>query len=228
LTNLDTVLLSIDTCGPIGTVALARVNGDSAVFLGQIEIPGGELSKRLVLSIASLLTSAGLSVPELAGIVAVTGPGSFTGIRVGLAAVKALAEAASLPVVAVSRLALLATLAKTQAAALDAHRGQVFLGTYVASGSAREVLMTAGDFPVAGAGPSGPIAFCEEAVAHLLETVVADVQLVRSRPPTAFDALAFALPRFQAGDFADIALLDGYYLRGADAKTQAALAARQS
>jgi len=48
---------------------------------------------------------------------------------------------------------------------------------------------------------------------------------VRTAAPTAYDALRFALPRYLAGEFADVAALDGYYLRGADAKTQAALAA---
>jgi hypothetical protein len=70
------------------------------------------------------------------------------------------------------------------------------------------------------------VAFCEEGVAHLLDTVAMDVELLRTATPTALDALTFGLAQWRAGEFADVATLDGHYLRGADAKTQAALARR--
>ncbi|WP_263359026.1 tRNA (adenosine(37)-N6)-threonylcarbamoyltransferase complex dimerization subunit type 1 TsaB [Acidicapsa ligni] len=210
------ILLSVDTCGPSGSIALGRVVDGRILLLGQTELAGGEYAAALVQGIADLLSSAGLSVADLAGIVAVAGPGSFTGIRIGLSTVKALAEAGGLPVVTVSRLVLLADLAKTRCAALDAHRGQVFLGIYE-DGVAREVLVTAGEFTTVSRLP-GPVAFCEETVAHLLETVVTDVELARTAAPTAAVALEFAMGKWQAGEFADVESLDGYYLRGADAK----------
>ena len=102
------ILLGVDTCGAMGSIALARLQNDALELLGEKEIQGGELSVALVQGIADLLAEAGIAVHDLAGITAVAGPGSFTGIRVGLAAVKGLAEAANFPVVTVSRLALLA------------------------------------------------------------------------------------------------------------------------
>ena len=215
------ILLGVDTCGGVGSVALAQVSGE-VVLLREIEIAGGEFAAKLVPKIAELLNEAGLAMGDLAGIVAVHGPGSFTGIRVGLAAVKALAEAAGVPVVTVSRLAMLARVAGTSCAALDAYRGQVFLGTFAEGESAREMLVTAGEFAALGRLP-GPVAFCEEGVAQLLETVATDVELMRSRAPRASDAIALALDRWRAGEFVDVATLDGHYLRGADAKVSARL-----
>ena len=220
--EVEGILLGIDTCGNTGSIALARVNRDAADLLCETEISGGEFAASLVPGIADLLITAGLAMGDLAAIVAVHGPGSFTGIRVGLAAVKALAEATGLPVITVSRLELLACVAQTECAALDAYRGQVFLGFYAEGQAGREMLVTAGEFAAQGQLP-GIVAFCEEGVAHLLETVATDVELKRSRAPRAFDAIQFAIGRWHAQQFADVAALDGHYLRGADAKVSAKL-----
>ena len=213
------LLLGVDTCGASGSIALGRVSGDRIDLVGQTEIAGGEYAARLVQGIAELLASAGVTVGELAGIVAVAGPGSFTGIRIGLAAVKAIAESAGLPVVAVSRLALLAELAKAPCAVLDAHRGQFYCGMY-GEGQAREMLLTAGEINSMG-GLAGRVAVCEETVAQLLEELYGEPELVRLQAPTAEDAIRFSLRKWRAGELADVAALDGYYLRGADAKVSA-------
>ena len=89
----DALLLGVDTCGPSGSIALARVTDEGLTVVGEAQLAGGEYAASLVLAIADLLDGAGVSVGDLAGVVAVAGPGSFTGIRIGLAAVKAIAEA---------------------------------------------------------------------------------------------------------------------------------------
>jgi tRNA threonylcarbamoyladenosine biosynthesis protein TsaB len=218
-------LLGIDTCGGVGSVALSQVHeshvhGPQVLLLQEAELAGGEFAAAIVPKIAELLKAADVTVRELAGIVAVYGPGSFTGIRVGLAAAKAMAEAAALPVITVSRLAVLSRLSGAPCAVLDAYRGQVFLGVFTANEPPRELLVTAGEFSNLGKLP-GPVAFCEEGVAHLLETVATDVELVRSRAPRASDAISAALDRWQAREFADVAALDGHYLRGAEIKMRA-------
>ena len=100
----DRLILAIDTCGPEGSVALGRFAGRDLEILGQIELAGRTYSATLVAAVAELLRTAGTEIRALGGIVVVSGPGSFTGVRVGLAAVKGLAEGTELPVVAVSRL----------------------------------------------------------------------------------------------------------------------------
>ena len=210
-------LLAVDTCGAAGSVALGRVEDGSIAILGEGAIPGGEFAAQLLPVIAELLDAAGVRLGEVGGITVVAGPGSFTGIRIGLAAVKAMSEAATLPVVAVSRLALLADQAQAASAVLDAHRGQVFYGCFGPGGEAREVLLTAGEINAMG-GLSGRVAVCEESVAQMIEELQGEPELVRVAAPTAADALRFSAPYWQAGETADIATLDGHYLRGADAK----------
>lgn len=212
-----TLLLGIDTCGSVGSVALSAIEGETNSLLHETELAGGEFAAAIVPKIAELLAAAGATPRELAGIVAVYGPGSFTGIRVGLAAAKAMAEAAQLPIVTVSRLAVLSRIAGAPCAVLDAYRGQVFLGIFADPAQPREMLVTAGEFSNLGTLP-GPVAFCEEGVAHLLETVATDVELVRSRAPRASDAISAAMGRWHAQQFADVASLDGHYLRGAEVK----------
>ena len=217
----DALLLGVDTCGASGSIALGRLTDEGLTVIGEAQLAGGEYAASLVLAIADLLDGAGMSVEDLAGIVAVAGPGSFTGIRIGLAAVKAIAEAVSIPVVTVSRLALLAAAAGASCAVLDAHRGQFYCGIY-SEGEVREMLLTAGEINAMG-GLKGRVAVCEETVAQLLEELYGEPDLIRVEVPTATAALRYSLSKWRAGEFAEVASLDGYYLRGADAKVSARL-----
>src|SRR5690349_5180126 len=110
-------LLLIDTCGAEGSVALAEVEGTPRVVASEV-LPGRSASERLVPVIRTLMETEGWDLRDLAAIGVVHGPGSFTGVRVGLSAAKGLSEAGQVPLVAVSRLALLA-------AAAGEVRGQV-------------------------------------------------------------------------------------------------------
>ena len=218
---MSALLLGVDTCGPSGSIALGRLTEEGLSIVGETALAGGEYAAALVGAIGDLLDDAGAVAGELAGVVAVAGPGSFTGIRIGLAAVKALAEAGSIPVVTVSRLALLADTAGASCAVLDAHRGQFYCGVY-SEGVAQEMLLTAGEINAMG-GLRGRVAVCEETVAQLLEELYGEPDLIRVGAPSAAAALRYSLNKWRAGEFADIASLDGYYLRGADAKVSARL-----
>jgi tRNA threonylcarbamoyladenosine biosynthesis protein TsaB len=221
-----TLLLGIDTCGPSGSVALGRLAGQSIEILGQIELEGRSYSSTLVAAVGDLLAQRGVSLREVGAIVAVNGPGSFTGVRVGLAAVKGLAEATEIPVVAVSRLEVLAAKTGVSAAALDAHRHEIFLrlggpakaaaGSEDIGGQARELLAGAGE--LAAIKPPLRIAVCDEAAAVLLGQAWPEAELVRTAAPNATDALKLCAPRAAAGQFVDLALLDGHYLRRSDAE----------
>lgn len=163
MTGLDgngaALMLAVDTCGSEGSIALGRIRGGQVELLGEARLAGGEFAASLVKEIADLLGRCGVAVVDLAGIVAVAGPGSFTGIRIGLATVKALAEVAGLPVVKVSRLALLADAGEASTAVLDAHRGQ-FYCRMGAGAETREMLLTAGEINSMG-GLAGRVAVCE-------------------------------------------------------------------
>jgi tRNA threonylcarbamoyladenosine biosynthesis protein TsaB len=222
-----TILLGIDTCGPSGSVALGRLSGQSVELLGQIELEGRNYSSTLVAAVGDLLARNGIALREVSAMVAVNGPGSFTGVRVGLSAVKGLAEPARIPVVAVSRLEVLAAIAGAPgdgstppecSAALDAHRHEVFLRLGASDGEqAREVLAGAPELASIAPAPSR-IAVCDDAAAALLRTAWPEAELARVMDPTAADALRLGAPRAVAGKFVDLALLDGNYLRRSDAE----------
>lgn len=211
------LLLAIDTCGPTGSVALGRLAGRDLDLLGQTELEGRSYSATLVAAVADLLAHAGVQLNDLGGIVAVNGPGSFTGVRVGLSAVKGLAEPAQIPVVAISRLLVLSRKSGVPSAALDAHRGEVYLRLEDASRPPRELL--AGKQELAAIAPAPlRVAICDDSAAALLASAWPEAQLVQVAAPTAKDALRLGEARLVAGGNVDLALLDGNYLRRSDAE----------
>lgn len=212
------LLLGIDTCGPSGSVALGEwVEGELRI-LGETELAGRSYSATLVAAIGELLTRAGVHLDQLHAIVVVNGPGSFTGVRVGLSAVKGLAEGRdSLGVVAVSRLEVLASKANIPSAALDAHRGEIFLRDRSEIAESRELLAGSQELATISPPPAR-IALCDDSAAELLRSAWPATELVRVEPPTAADALGLSVPRVLAGERVDLAALDGHYLRRSDAE----------
>ena len=136
------ILLVVDTSGKQGSIALARAPdasspsggaADAVEILEVVPLAGGTFSAQLVPQISVLLSKHGLSVRDISAFAAASGPGSFTGLRVGLAAIKALAEVLQMPIAPVSLLAVVARNANVQGrvlAVLDAGRGEVYVGEY--------------------------------------------------------------------------------------------------
>ncbi len=81
----------------------------------------------------------------------------------------------------------------------------------------RELLAGAHELAELSPGPSR-VALCDEAAALLLASACPEAELIRTAAPTAADALRLCAPRVAAGEFADLALLDGHYLRRSDAE----------
>jgi tRNA threonylcarbamoyladenosine biosynthesis protein TsaB len=141
------LLLVTDTSGKHGSVALARAGENSDpndVKVNEaVPLAGGTFSAQLVPQIAALLAKHGFSKTDIDAFVVVSGPGSFTGLRVGLAAIKALAEILEKPIVPVSLLEVVALASGTQrkiVAALDAGRGEAYVGEYEVTGESAQLL----------------------------------------------------------------------------------------
>ncbi|HEX8817797.1 MAG TPA: tRNA (adenosine(37)-N6)-threonylcarbamoyltransferase complex dimerization subunit type 1 TsaB [Terriglobales bacterium] len=128
------LLLAIDTSGKNGSIALAKCGpGEACESLEVVALAGGTFSAQLVPQISELLTKHKFSKSDLGAFAAVSGPGSFTGLRVGLAAIKALAETLGKPIAAVSLLEAVAMVGGRDErvfAALDAGRNEVYAGEY--------------------------------------------------------------------------------------------------
>jgi len=186
-------------------------------ILGQRTLAGRSYSSTLIAAVGGLLAECGTTLQDLRAIVAVYGPGSFTGVRVGLGAVKGLAEPAQIPVAPVSRLAVLARKAGVQAAALDAHRSEVFLRLDGEHTIPREMLVGAEELNAIETRPER-IATCDDGAAALIGAAWPRVQVVRVNEPSAADAIKFAMKELVTEEFVDLALLDGHYLRRSDAE----------
>jgi tRNA threonylcarbamoyl adenosine modification protein YeaZ len=124
-------LLALDTCDARGSVSVLR---DDEVLQTVEHDTSDDYSIWLLPAIDRALQASGLAFADIDVYVAASGPGSFTGVRVGLTTVKAWAEITGKPVVGVSRLEALATLAAPAgefvAAFTNAQRKQVFGALY--------------------------------------------------------------------------------------------------
>lgn len=97
-------VLTIDTSSPKCAVALRR--GD--LFLERISEAERQSAQRVLPMISELLAEAGVQIADLDFLAVVAGPGSFTGVRIGVAVAQGLAMSSALPVVPLSSLALTA------------------------------------------------------------------------------------------------------------------------
>src|SRR5450755_1172033 len=112
------LILAADTSGKHGSIALAQADSGGAYnVLEVVPLAGGTFSAQLIPQLAALLSKHGFSKHAFA---VASGPGSFTGLRVGLAAIKALAEVLSKPITTVSVLAAVAAAGRSQGRVLAA------------------------------------------------------------------------------------------------------------
>ena len=224
------MLLAIDTCGALGGVALGewvgegRSQGRDSVRQRSWsrELAGKTYSEVLLPSINDLLLDAKATLDQIAAVVVVRGPGSFTGIRIGVSAAKGLAEGLAIPLVALSRLELLARRRSdgSAVAVLDAGRGEFFAGFYRGGVCETEALLTRDVLSQGMAGSGLPIVVCEQEVLSALR----DLSPMHVPAPTAVDALTVGMERFLAGSFDDVATLEANYLRRSECEMLARIA----
>jgi tRNA threonylcarbamoyladenosine biosynthesis protein TsaB len=126
--------LAVDTTADFGSIALADEHGVREEVI--IHAPQG-FSHVLFGEIEALLARQQVRLPRIELFAGASGPGSFTGVRVGLSAIKGLAEVLGCRVVAVSNLEALAEFGTTdrRATIIDARRGEVYAALYDASGN---------------------------------------------------------------------------------------------
>ena len=209
------LVLGIDTSQKVGSVALVRVeeaSGKELTVIATATVDGGTFSAQLVPTIFRLLKENSLTARDIGGIAAALGPGSFTGLRIGLAAVKGLAESLNIPVVGVSVLEAL-TVANVAdgnvLVLLDAGRNELYIGGFeLRAGevcSRHEYLVKPDDLAVE----------CSPGCAISPDAAIA-AGLSSFRLVPAIDAVAIARVgtlRLSRGESDDIVALDASYLR---------------
>ncbi len=210
------LLLAVDTSGKHGSIALARCESHQCSIIAAVPLEGGAFSAQLVPQVAALLATHSLSKHNIDGFAVVAGPGSFTGLRIGLAAVKAFAEIWAKPIAPVSLLAAIAASGRSPGkvmAALDAGRGQVFAGEYLVDDDGvhlgRERLVTLAELLASAAG--SVVVTADHILADASRSAgltVEEIELPRG------DVIArLGWRKIQAGETVSPADLDANYIR---------------
>jgi tRNA threonylcarbamoyladenosine biosynthesis protein TsaB len=224
-------LLATDTSGKNGSIALARLtSGQSEVgVLEVVPLAGGTFSAQLVPQIAALLEKHGYRKTDLAAFAVVSGPGSFTGLRVGLAAIKALAEALQKPIAAISLLGAVAWSSTAHGAersrilaALDAGRGDVYVGDYELGPQMhmqRERLLSREEFLAEATGAEAThktIVTPDAVLAAMVQAAGTQVELIEY--PNAGVIARLGWDRLQRGQTVRPEELEANYIRHSDAE----------
>jgi len=224
--------LAIDTCERRGSIALRKEG--RLLFLRKHDT-ATDYSLWLLPTVDEVLGEADCTMEEIELLAVVTGPGSFTGLRVGLTSVKAWAEVYGMPVVGVSRLEAMARQVKADAgfvaASYDAQRGQIFAGLYRHGGGTLEAVNS--ELVIeAGAFLKFVEAHCQR---EKITWISLDPELITASEawktreklgetvhpcePWLANAIGeMAEERAKKGQFTDALLLDANYVRRSDAE----------
>lgn len=220
-------ILAVETSTLAGGAAL--LDGERLVGEYTLNIKATH-SERLMVAVDRLLQDCGWTTADLEGMAVSIGPGSFTGLRIGVSAVKGLALALGIPVAGVPTLdALAATLpfaAHPVCPVLDARRGEVYASLYHWSDGAMRR-----DWEYLALSPAalcdrldGPVIFVGDAVPSLggfLETRLgnnARFAPVGRRLPSPACVGVLGQARLLAGETVDPAALAPFYLRPSEAE----------
>jgi tRNA threonylcarbamoyladenosine biosynthesis protein TsaB len=220
------LLLAIDTSGKQGSIALARA-GEPTADGGDFEVieiaplVGGTFSAQLIPQIAELLSSNGFTKNGIGGFAVGAGPGSFTGLRIGLAAVKALAEVLGKPIAAVSLLEACAVASAAQGkvmSVLDAGRGDVYVGEYEIPADAgwvpRERMLGRSEFLAQAKGWT--VVTPDSVLAEVAGAAGLTVSILA--PISAADVARLGWRKIQSGETVTPEQLEANYIRRTDAE----------
>lgn len=219
------LICAIDTSGREGSLALAEGDERSFEVLHFAPIAGGTYSAQLIPTLSTALAAAGKQKKEIGLLAVASGPGSFTGLRVGLSTVKALAEVLHIPVVAISVLEAIAFAVKRQGtvlSALDAQRNEAYVGEFEITNTTiktlHEALATAPDFLAwLRARTPVPVTYTSDATieARIRESG-SPAEYIPRPAADLYSRLGFQ--KFQAGEVTEIETLDANYIRRSDAE----------
>ena len=161
------LILSLDTATDIATACVWR---DGDALAESATRARSVAAQRVLADVDRLMDEAGVVPADLDMVVAGTGPGTFTGLRIGLAAARALGFALGIPVKGVSTLDALLAGEGVEVACVDARRGEVFAAADLGAGAGEPVVCApdrlrealGGDVQGALAGGDGAVRFRTE------------------------------------------------------------------
>ncbi|MDH4264712.1 MAG: tRNA (adenosine(37)-N6)-threonylcarbamoyltransferase complex dimerization subunit type 1 TsaB [Deltaproteobacteria bacterium] len=233
------LILAVETSTPTGSVALVEAPldekklGAEEKVLGEhtLNLPGTH-SEKLMPAIANLLREASLSVGDIGGIALALGPGSFTGLRIGVSTVKGLAYALQVPVVGVPTLDALAQnlcyAPSLVCPVLDARKKEVYAALFRGDGGGRLEKISA-DWVIA---PEDLCSRIQEKVIFLGNGIEVYGETFRKKLgprvffappefslPRAVHVARLSLPQFKNGHTLNLFSFTPVYLRRSEAET---------
>jgi tRNA threonylcarbamoyladenosine biosynthesis protein TsaB len=219
------LIVAVDTSSRAGSLALCRGDLKGFELLQLNTLEGGTYSAQLMPRIAETLRLNKLDKTQVDGFAVVSGPGSFTGLRVGLATLKGLCEVLRKPLAKVSMLEAVAIVHgrpnERGTSVLDAGRGELYVGEYQvpAAGIAKpmeEYIAKLDVFVAEARGNCGYVLTPDPKVAEALRTASINVKLV---PAIQADEIGrIGIHKLITGDAAEPATIDVNYIRRSDAE----------
>jgi tRNA threonylcarbamoyladenosine biosynthesis protein TsaB len=220
------LVLAVDTSGRNGSVALAQHTREAngCEIMASVELSGGNFSAELVPAVAGLLLKHGYQAKHIDAFAVVSGPGSFTGLRIGLAAVKALAEITGKPIAAVSLLELLAVAGGMPGrvlAAIPAGRTEFFVGEYQLGGAGANLIAESllGPSALLDAAAGSPVVTADTALVGLIrarDAKLPETPVKEVSSPGIAEIASLGCDQIFAGRTATAASLEANYIRRPD------------
>ncbi len=220
-------ILGIETSTKTGSVAVLSEKGVVAQYSLNIEVTHSE---RLMATVDRVLADTGIVISQLDGFAVATGPGSFTGLRIGLSTVKGLAITVDRPVAAVPTLLALAWNVPYPAhpvcPMLDARKNEVYAAFYVYDGSTLRQTVPEAAIPLSQLGSkiTGKTIFTGEA-AYIhraeIERLLSDQAIIAPRAvvlPSAASVAELGLEMINSGRYSDPDNLVPLYIRRPEAE----------
>jgi len=221
-------ILAFDTSAKVGSVAI--MDDEEVVAVREYSSPSGH-AEILISEITAVLKRGKCRLCDVEGIAVSVGPGSFTGLRIGLATAKGIAISIGVPIVGISSLQALAFMCRshnTIVPCINAYRGEVYAAVY----SLRPLL------PECSVSPEtlceklneieGEPVFVGDGAVHyeglFRERLGEKFKLVKKESfPIATEVGLLALPKFESGSVSDIVTLAPNYIRRSDAEIKKGL-----
>lgn len=198
-------IVAIDTASEFGSLALLK----GGVVLEEMILHSPEgFGQILFPQLDRLMRRHGWKYDTVAGFAAGSGPGSFTGVRVALAAIKGLAEATGVPAAAISNLQAMSLYgsAALRAPFFDARRGEIYAGLYTS------------DQTAAGAEIVTKFQTWRDSLSQGVELLTPDPAIFGVEATRTPRALAGAIGQLAANRLTDPMALDANYVRRSDAE----------
>jgi len=226
-------ILAMDTSMGACSVAVLAADGTALSLHVREALMARGHAEALMPMVQEVLAKAGISAPELDLIAATVGPGSFTGVRIAIAAARGLALATGAKLYGTDSLTVMARDALGRlspkgpfAVAVDAHRGMIYLGIYDEAGEQRDGPLLIAPVDAAELVPRDLIVAVGSGAALLAESCARQRRHIETALPE-LQPSAASLAKIALEVRATVPILRPLYLRPADARPQQPSVARR-